>query len=51
MPIQVISSSDEERLRRLRNIGIIAHIDAPVDHFIFNGADGSAAREKQNEDQ
>ena len=28
MPIQVASSSDEERLRRLRNIGIIAHIDA-----------------------
>jgi elongation factor G len=28
MPIQVASSSDEERLRRLRNIGVIAHIDA-----------------------
>ena len=28
MSIQVASSADEERLRRLRNIGVIAHIDA-----------------------
>lgn len=28
MPIKPMSTPDEERLRRLRNIGIIAHIDA-----------------------
>ena len=28
MPVQITSPSDGERLRRLRNIGIIAHIDA-----------------------